>query len=97
MYFGKSILVGGGIRVRGCGKTDAGVGSIEYRVEPLEECVAVNEVKPLATGRANVLNDEIYSTGTTTKIGVQRTRPDLGVRGESVGFLCKMVNKGCEG
>jgi hypothetical protein len=96
MYFGNSVLVGGGISELGLGKTDAGVGGIKYRIEPLEECVAVDEVKSLATRRANVVNDEIYGATTTTKIGVERTRPDLGVWGETVGFLCKMVNKGCE-
>lgn len=85
--FGNSILVDGGISVLGFGKTDAGFGGIIYRVEPLEECVAVDEVKPFTTGRANVVNDEIYGAATTTKISVERTRPDLGVWGESVGFL----------
>lgn len=87
MYLGSFILVGGGISVLSFGKTDAGAGGIEHRVEAFEERVAVNEVKPFATGRTNVANDEIYGVDATINVGVERTRPDLGVRGESVSFL----------
>lgn len=85
----KIASVGGGIRVCGCGKTDLGVRGIEYRVEALEESVAVDEVETLATGRAEVVDNEVDVVGGTTDVGVERTRPDLGVRGESVGVLCK--------
>ncbi|KAG2367890.1 hypothetical protein BDR07DRAFT_1478730 [Suillus spraguei] len=47
--------------------------------------------------RYNVVHDEIYVIASTTNFGVERTRPDLGVRNESEGFLCKMVNKGYQG
>lgn len=89
MYLGSSTLVGGGISIRGLGKTDAGAGGIEYAVEPLGEWVAINKIKPSATGRTNIVNNEVDGVATATNVRVENTRPDLAVRGESVCFLCK--------
>jgi len=69
------------------------VGGIEYGVETLKESVAVDEVETFTTGSANGADNEVDVAGATTNIGVKGTRPDLAVRGESVGVLCKM-NKG---
>jgi hypothetical protein len=90
----KTGSVGGGIRVCGCGKTDLGVGGIEYGVEALKESVTVDEVETFTTWSANGVDNEVDVVSATTKIGVKGTRPDLAVRGESVGVLCKIVNKG---
>jgi len=49
--------------------------------------LAVDEVKTLATGRAKVVDNEVDVVGAATNIGVEGTRPDLAVRGESVGVL----------
>lgn len=89
MYFGSSILVGGGISVRGCGKTDAGTGGIEHTIEALGEWVAINKVEPFATWRTKVVNDEIQGIATTTNVGVENTRPELAVGCEREGCLCK--------
>jgi hypothetical protein len=90
----KNELVGGGSRVRGCSKTDTGVGGIEHRVEALKEGVTIDEVETLAAGAAKVVDNEVDVAGATTNVGVKGARPDLAIRGESVGGLCKMVNKG---
>jgi methyl coenzyme M reductase subunit C-like uncharacterized protein (methanogenesis marker protein 7) len=71
-----------------------GVGSIKHGVEALKESVAVDKVETFTTGGANGVDDEVDVAGATTYIGVEGMRPDLAVRGESVGVLCKMVNKG---
>ncbi|KAG2362236.1 hypothetical protein BDR07DRAFT_1376669 [Suillus spraguei] len=99
VYFGNSTLVGGGISERGFGKTDAGGGGIIRNVETLHEYVAKRKVKSaiLTTVRATVGNDEIYGTLITLNLGVEKTRPDLGIRSKTVDLLCKMVNKGCGG
>jgi hypothetical protein len=90
----KIASVGGGSRVCGCSKTDTGVGGIEHRVEALKESVTIDEVETLAAGGANGVDNEVDVAGATTNVGVKGARPDLAVRGESVGGLWKMVNKG---
>ncbi|KAG2046636.1 hypothetical protein BDR06DRAFT_1014560 [Suillus hirtellus] len=43
-------------------------------------------------GLVEVVDNEVDVVGGTTDVGVERTRLYLGVRGESVGVLCKTVN-----
>lgn len=80
-------LVGGGIRVVGRREADTGVGSVEDRIEPLEERVPVDEVQARARVTANVVDDEVDVISAAANRGVQRARPDLSVRRETVGRL----------
>jgi len=64
------------------------VGGIEYGVEALKECVAVDEVRTCSTGGTDVVDNEVDGATATTNISIEGTRPDLAVRGESVGDLC---------
>lgn len=76
--------------VRGCGKPNAAVGGVEYRIETLKECVPVNEVEPRACGGAQVSDDEVDAVGIATNRGVEGPRPDLCVGCELVGDLSVM-------
>jgi methyl coenzyme M reductase subunit C-like uncharacterized protein (methanogenesis marker protein 7) len=71
-----------------------GVGGIKHGVEALKESIAIDKVEAFTTGSANGVDDEIDVADATTYIGVKGTRPDLAIRGESVGVLRKIVNKG---
>jgi hypothetical protein len=71
-----------------------GAGGIEHGVEALKESIAIDKVKAFTTGSASGVDDEIDVADATTYIGVKGTRPDLAVRGESIGVLRKIVNKG---
>jgi hypothetical protein len=86
--------VGGGSRIRGCGKTDTVIGGVEHGVEALKESVAIDEVETFTTGCANGVDNEVDVAVTTTNIGIEGARPDLAVGGESAGCLFKIVNKG---
>ena len=68
----------------GCGKTDTGIGGIVYGIEALEESEAQDEGE---TVRANALDNEVDEASSTTNLVIEVTRPDLGVRCESVGIL----------
>ena len=72
----------------GCGKTNLGVGGIKYRVETLKESEAIDEVEALASGRAQVADNEVDGVTSATNIEVEVTRPDLGVGDEFIGLLC---------
>jgi len=65
-----------------------GVGGIKYRVETLKESEAINEVEALATGRAQVADNEVDGVTSATNIGVEVTRPDLAVGDEFIDLLC---------
>ena len=86
MKFGP-ILVDQGIREWGCGKTDTGIGGIVHRIEALEESVAQDEVETCTTVSALVRDNEVDDVSFTTNLIIKGTRPDLGVRCESVGIL----------
>lgn len=68
--------------------------AVEHRVNALKESVDIDEIETFTTGLANGVDNELDVAVTTTKIGTKGTRPDLAVKGESVGGLCKTVNKG---
>lgn len=93
----KIASVGGGSRVRGCGKTDTVVGGIENRVEALEESVAIDEVETFTTGGAKGVDNEVDVARATTNISVKGARPDLAVRGESVGGAANIEVQVLEG
>jgi len=69
-----------------------GVSGIKYRVETLKESVAINEVEALATGRAQVADNEIDGVTSATNIGVEGTRPDLAVGDEFIDVLLRSQN-----
>ena len=71
-----------------CGKTNSGVGGIKYRVETLKESEAINEVEALATGRAQVADNEVDGVTSATNTEVEVTRPDLAVGDEFIDLLC---------
>ena len=86
-FLQKGWLVDQGIREWGCGKTDTGIGGIVHGIEALEESEAQNEVETWATVPANVIDNEVDEASSTTNLVIEVTRPDLGVRCESVGIL----------
>ena len=71
----------------GYGKTDTGIGGIVHGIEALEECEAQNEVETWTTVLAQVDDNEVDNASSTTNLIIEGTRPDLGVRCESVGIL----------
>ena len=71
----------------GCGKTDTGIGGIVHGIEALEESEAQDEVDTCTTGHASVHDNEVDNASSTTNQMIEGTRPDLGVRCESVGIL----------
>ena len=78
-------------REQGCGKTDTGSIRIEHEEEALQENVAQDEVdtSQCTTFQANVnfVDNEVDQSVATVNKGIAVTRPDLGVRCESVGIL----------
>ena len=84
------ISVGGGVG-EGCFRqSDPLVASIVDRVESLEEALAEDEVHSRSTLGANVDNNQINPTFSTTNNRVEVTRPDLSVRGH---FECNLVKR----
>ena len=71
----------------GCSKTDTRIGGIVHGIEALEESEAQDEVDTCTTVRAPVDDNEIDNASSTTNLIIEGTRPDLGVRCESVGIL----------
>ena len=69
------------------GKTDTGSIRIEHEEEVLQENVAQDEVDTCISFRANVVDNEVDEVVATPNKGIAVTRPDLGVRCESVGIL----------
>jgi len=72
-------LVAGGLGERGGGETDTVVGSVEDRVEALEESETVDEVETFTAVGAEIGDDEEDATGSATDISVEVTRPDLSI------------------
>jgi hypothetical protein len=84
-------LVGGGTG-EGCSSySDTFVGSVEHRVESLEESLAVDKVKSFPTRGANVTNDQVNFSSNTTNVRVKGTRPDLSVGSQSE---CSLIKRG---
>ena len=72
----------------GCGKTDTGIGGIVHGIEALEERGAQDEVETCITvPPAHAYDIEVHNAIVTTNHIIEGTRPDLGVRCESVGIL----------
>ena len=71
----------------GCGKTDTGSILIEHEEEALQENVAQDEADTFTTFCVNVVDNEVDEVVATPNKGIAVTRPDLGVRCESVGIL----------
>ena len=86
------ISVGGGSGEGCSSKSDTLVGSIKDRVESLEETLAVDEIESRSAGIANVCNNQVNVAGSTTKLRIKVTRPDLGVRGQMECSLVKTEN-----
>ncbi len=72
---------------RSGGEANTVVGGVKDAIEPLQESVTVDEVKPATAWRTNVLDDEINRTRRPTDSGIQGTRPDLPVRGQTIAYL----------
>ena len=77
------ILVGGGAGERCGSQSNTLVGSVEYRVESLEESLAVDKVEPRSAVVTNVTNNQVNGACNTTNVSVKGTRPDLTVRSQS--------------
>ena len=75
-----SIGCGRGERRRG--KANATVSSIEDGIEPLKERVAVDKVEARSGGRTDVVDDEVDIARSPANQRIQRTWPDLSVRGQ---------------
>jgi len=60
---------------------------IEHEEEALQENVAQDEVDTSSYCCANVADNEVDEVVATFNKGIAVTRPDLGVRCESVGIL----------
>jgi len=73
----------GGERCRG--ESDPVVGSIEHGVEPLEEGLPVDKIETLAAGAPKIVNNQIEISSNTADVGVEASRPQLGVRSEGKG------------
>jgi len=71
----------------GCGKTDTGIEGIEHEEEARQESVAQDEVETFTTVLTKVIDNEVDEVVATANKGISMTRPDLGVRCESVGIL----------
>ena len=71
----------------GCGKTDTGIGGIEHEEEARQESVAQDEVETFITILTKVVDNEVDEVVATLNKGITMTRPDLGIRCESVGIL----------
>ena len=71
----------------GCGKTDTGIEGIEHEQEVRQESVAQDEVQTFITVLTKVLDNEVDESAATLNEGIAVTRPDLGIRCESVGIL----------
>jgi hypothetical protein len=69
------------------------LGGIEYGVEALEKCVAINEVETFTTERTDVGDNEVDVSAATTNISIEGTRPNLAVRSEGIGALCSKYDK----
>jgi hypothetical protein len=63
--------------MRSGSKANASVGGIIDGIKSLKEGVTIDEVKSLATGRANVPDNQIDRTSGAADYRVQRTRPYL--------------------
>lgn len=79
--------------VGGGGETNTFVGVVEDAVETLEECVTVDEVETLARVRSEVTDNEVDAGVGSTDVAVERTRPDLGVGGQGVGYRANLEVK----
>jgi ribosomal protein S3 len=75
--------VGGGASERCGSQSNTLVGSVEYRVESLEESLAVDEVESRSTCGTNITDNQINNAGNTTNVTVKGTRPDLTVGSQS--------------
>ena len=64
-----------------------GIGVTVHGIETLEESVAQDEVETCTTLPAPVHDNEVDEVSSTTNLRIEETRPDLGVRCESVGIL----------
>ena len=63
---------------KGCSsQSNLSVSSIEDRVESFEETLAIDEVESRSTIAANVTNNHVNPTGSTTRGRVKATRPYL--------------------
>jgi len=71
----------------GCGKADTGIEGIEHEEETRQESVAQDEVHTSTTVHTKVVDNEIDEFVATANKDINGTRPDLGVRCESVGIL----------
>jgi len=76
-------LVGGGIGERCGSQSNTPVATVEYRVESLEERLAVDKVESRSTRGANVANNQVNCAGNTANVGVEGTRKDLSIRSQS--------------
>ena len=87
------ISVGDGVGEGCSSQSDLLVGSVEDRVESLEESHAIDEVESLSTWGANAGNNQVNGTGSTTHGSIKGTRPDLSV-GSQIEW--NLVNKKLE-
>ena len=74
-------------RERGSSKANAFVSRIKDRVKALKESQTIDKIKPFATGRTEVIYNEINKAGGAADGGIQRAWPDLGVCCEGVSNL----------
>ena len=63
------------------------MGGIVDRIEAFEEGHTVDEVETLTRGSAEIADDEVDVTSSTTDLGVEGTGPDLSVGGQLKGSL----------
>jgi len=71
----------------GRGKTDTGTKGIEHEQEARQESVAQDEVQTFIAVLTKVLDNEVDEVAATPNKEIAVTRPDLGIRCESVGIL----------
>lgn len=91
----RSSLVGGSRGEGGSSETNTLVGSVEDRVEALEESETVDEVETLARVGAKVIDNAVDGSGNTTDISIEGSGPDLSIGGQAEGGLWskKLVKK----
>ena len=63
------------------------MGGIEHEEETRQESVAQDEVQTFIAVLTKVVDNEVDEVAATLNKGIAVTRPDLGVRSESVGIL----------
>ena len=82
-----SSLIGSGICETSSSETNLFPCSVIDGIKALEERITKDKVRAFREVAADVTHDQVYRIWLSAKEGIERTRPDLGIRGEFIGYL----------